>query len=102
MSEAQGAHEARGHWAGRPPGKAPRIDPGSQETCLRPPGRSALVERGGSHMKHRISGLAAVTLASALLAPAAGAAPVSVQLRIEGPTRTLFEGPVATDVRTFH
>lgn len=38
-----------------------------------------------------------------LIAPAvAQAAPVTVQLRIEGPTRTLFEGPVTTDVRTFH
>jgi hypothetical protein len=53
-------------------------------------------------MKFRFSGLAAVALASALLAPSAHAAPVSVQLRIEGPTRTLFEGPVTTDVRTFH
>ena len=34
-------------------------------------------------------------------APGALAAPVTVDLRIEGPTRTLFEGPVTTDVRTF-
>ncbi|HET6551582.1 MAG TPA: hypothetical protein VFG79_24150, partial [Solirubrobacter sp.] len=33
-------------------------------------------------------------------APAA-AAPVTVDLRIEGASRTLFEGPVTTDVRTF-
>src|SRR5262249_49546565 len=26
----------------------------------------------------------------------------TVNLRIEGPTRTVFEGPVTTDVRTFH
>jgi hypothetical protein len=38
-----------------------------------------------------------------LLSPAvAQAAPVTVQLRVEGPTRTFFEGPVTTDVRTFH
>ncbi len=41
-------------------------------------------------------------LAAALLLPApAGAAPVTVNLRIEGPTTTLFEGPVSTDVRPF-
>ena len=35
-------------------------------------------------------------------APSTLAAPVTVDLRIEGPSRTLFEGPVTTDVRTFH
>jgi hypothetical protein len=33
--------------------------------------------------------------------PPALAAPVTVDLRIEGATRTLFEGPVTTDVRQF-
>ena len=48
------------------------------------------------------AGLAAGLLSSALLAaPSAAAAPVTVDLRIEGPTRTLFEGPVTTDVRPF-
>ena len=38
-----------------------------------------------------------------LVSPAvAQAAPVTVQLRVEGPTTTVFEGPVTTDVRTFH
>ena len=38
-----------------------------------------------------------------LLSPAvAQAAPVTVELRVEGPTKTVFEGPVTTDVRTFH
>jgi hypothetical protein len=46
------------------------------------------------------AGLAGLVLATALAAPAA-AAPVTVDLRIEGPTRTLFEGPVTTDVRPF-
>lgn len=36
-----------------------------------------------------------------LMAAPAGAAPVTVQLRIEGASQTLFEGPVTTDVRTF-
>ncbi len=40
-----------------------------------------------------------LTLAAA---GSAVAAPVTVQLRIEGPATTLFEGPVTTDVRTFH
>lgn len=36
-----------------------------------------------------------------LVAAPAGASPVTVDLRIEGPSRTLFEAPVTTDVRTF-
>jgi hypothetical protein len=51
-------------------------------------------------MKLKLStGLAAGFLA--LAASPALAAPVTVNLRIEGPTRTLFEGPVTTDVRPF-
>lgn len=47
-----------------------------------------------------LSGLLA-GIALLIAAPSALAAPVTVDLRIEGPTRTLFEGPVTTDVRTF-
>jgi hypothetical protein len=43
-----------------------------------------------------VAGLIALSAAPAM------AAPVTVSLRIEGPTRTLFEGPVTTDVRPFH
>jgi hypothetical protein len=44
--------------------------------------------------------LAGLAAALSLSAPAAAvAAPVTVDLRIEGPTRTLYEGPVTTDVR---
>jgi hypothetical protein len=50
-------------------------------------------------MKRRLT---AGTVAGLLLLTApALAAPVTVDLRIEGPTRTLFEGPVTTDVRAF-
>jgi hypothetical protein len=49
----------------------------------------------------RSAGLAAGLLTLAVAAPAV-AAPVTVNLRIEGPTRTLFEDPVTVDVRTFH
>ena len=53
-------------------------------------------------MKIRSSaGLAAGLVVAALLPSTAAAAPVTVDLRIEGPTRTLFEGPVTTDVRQF-
>jgi hypothetical protein len=47
--------------------------------------------------------LLGLLLGSPLVLPAApaAAAPVTVQLRIEGPTRTLFEGPVTTDVAQF-
>jgi hypothetical protein len=52
-------------------------------------------------MHKLIAGLAA-GLVVLVAAPAALAAPVTVDLRIEGANRTLFEGPVTTDVRTFH
>jgi len=54
-------------------------------------------------VKHhrRLAGLAA-GLCCLVAAPAASAAPVTVNLRIEGPTRTLFEDPVTVDTRTFH
>jgi hypothetical protein len=48
-----------------------------------------------------LAGLAA-GLALLALPASAGAAPVTVQLRIEGPRHTLFESPVTTDVRQFH
>ena len=50
-------------------------------------------------MKVLVRGLSAALLSVAVLAPAAPAAPVTVDLRIEGPTRTVFEGSVTTDVR---
>jgi hypothetical protein len=52
-------------------------------------------------MKILFRGLTAAACATALLAAPAFAAPTTVDLRIEGPTRTLFEGQVTTDVRTF-
>lgn len=47
-------------------------------------------------MKTRIGALAALTAALAL-APAAYAAPTKVKVRVEGATKTLFEGKVTTD-----
>ncbi len=44
--------------------------------------------------------LAGTLLALALAAPAAVAAPVTVNLRIEGATSTLYEGPVTADAAT--
>ncbi|MBO9532320.1 MAG: hypothetical protein J7513_05010 [Solirubrobacteraceae bacterium] len=52
-------------------------------------------------MKNHLRLLAFTAAASALLPATAIAAPVTVTLRIEGPTSTIFEGPVTTDVRTF-
>jgi hypothetical protein len=54
-------------------------------------------------MKHRsTAGLAAGLLSAMLLQGSPAAAdPVTVQLRIEGATRTIFEGPVTTDTRSF-
>jgi hypothetical protein len=49
-------------------------------------------------MTNRIRGALPVALAIvAVAAPAAGAAPVSVNLRVEGPSSTIFDGPVTTD-----
>jgi hypothetical protein len=52
-------------------------------------------------LHRRLAGLLA-GLCCLVLAPPAVAAPVTVNLRIEGPTRTLFEDPVTVDTRTFH
>src|SRR4051794_33360339 len=52
-------------------------------------------------MLHRLAGLALAVLALLAFAGTAAAAPVTVNLRIEGPTATVFEGPVTTDVRPF-
>jgi hypothetical protein len=49
-------------------------------------------------MTYRIRGALPVALAiAAVAAPTAGAAPVSVNLRVEGATSTIFDGPVTTD-----
>ena len=51
-------------------------------------------------MTNRIRGALPVALAiAAVSAPSAGAAPVTVNLRVEGATGTIFEGPVTTDER---
>jgi hypothetical protein len=48
------------------------------------------------------AGLVAGLVSAALLPVApAGAAPVTVNLRVETATRTVFEGPITTDVRPF-
>src|SRR6188472_351816 len=53
-------------------------------------------------MQLRLTAGLAAGLALLALPAAAAAAPVTVQLRIEGLQHTLFEGPVTTDVRAFH
>src|SRR3954468_6921368 len=77
-------------------GKARDGRPGSQETCPDHKAHIALVERGG-FMLHRLAGLALAVLALLVSASVAAAAPVTVNLRIEGRAATLFEGPVTTD-----
>ena len=72
--------------------------PGSQETSLRPPSRTPSWKGVAHSMKLSLStGLAAGLLA--LAAAPALAAPVTVDLRVEGANATLFEGPVTTDTR---
>jgi hypothetical protein len=52
--------------------------------------------------RNRSTGLTAGLIVLGLIGAApAAAAPVTVDLRIEGADRTLFEGPVTVDVRTF-
>src|SRR3954464_15854011 len=48
-------------------------------------------------MKPRIGTLAVLTAALALAPAAAQAAPTKVKVRVEGATKTLFEGAVTTD-----
>ena len=50
----------------------------------------------------KLHSLAALLAALAVLATAATAlaAPVTVNLRVEGSSKTLFEGPVTTDAKT--
>jgi hypothetical protein len=50
----------------------------------------------------RSTGLVAGLLALAVAAPAHAAGPATVTLRVEGASRTIFEGPVATDAKTIH
>jgi hypothetical protein len=51
-------------------------------------------------MLHRLAGLALAVLALLVPASVAAAAPVTVNLRVEGSAGTLFEGPVTTDAKT--
>src|SRR3954452_17110469 len=89
------------HWtADGGPGRRGDGRPGSQETCPDRKLHIALVERGG-FMLHRLAGLALAVLALLVPASVAAATPVTVNLRIEGPASTVFEGPVTTDVRPF-
>lgn len=48
-------------------------------------------------MNKSIAALLAACILTVLAAPAAAAAPAEVEVRIEGKTETLFEGPVLTD-----
>ena len=97
---AHAAREGRIHWAATcGPGRSVRSarKPGDLPPTAKPRSPRG---RGGSQMHKFLSGLAA-GVALLIAAPGALAAPVTVDLRIEGPSRTLFEGPVTTDVRTF-
>src|SRR6476661_6640530 len=97
------ADRIRSHWHRDASREGADGRPGSQETSLRPQADTPS-RKGVAHvMKIRTgAGLAAGLLAAALLPPAAVAADqVTVNLRIEGPTKTLFEGPVSTGVRDF-
>jgi hypothetical protein len=54
------------------------------------------------HVSRRIPlALAGVLVSLLVLSASALAAPVTVNLRVEGSTKTLFEGPVTTEGRTF-
>src|SRR3954453_18231633 len=82
-------------------GKAQPGESGSQETCLRPSKPHDPSRKGEAPMP-KLHSLAAVLAASVALAAAAPsiAAPVTVNLRVEGSTQALYEGPVTTDGQT--
>ena len=85
----------------RRPGKAREGRPGSQETC---PDRQRLIRprgKGWPHAHRPVLGLLPAAAVPALPCRPPLAAPVTVDLRVEGPTKTLFEGPVTTDVAPF-
>ena len=73
-------------------GKARKGRPGSQETSLRPPSRKPSWKGVALLMKLRAAGLIA-GLVSLSAAATAVAAPVTVNLRVEGADRTLYEDP---------
>ena len=50
-----------------------------------------------SHRLRRSALSLALILAALVAAPAAHAFPVTVNLRVEGPNKTVFDGPVTTD-----
>src|SRR3954463_14265953 len=65
------------------------------------PGRPNRPSRKGGHMTNRIRGSLLTALAiAAVAAPAASAAPVTINLRVEGATHTIYDGPVTTDEHT--
>ena len=50
-----------------------------------------------SHRLRRTALSLALVIAALVAAPTALAVPVTVNLRVEGPSKTVFDGPVTTD-----
>src|SRR5918992_434230 len=73
---------------------------GAESEARRPgPGRSHTTLEERVAMTNQIRGAVPAALAIvAASAPVADAAPVTVDVRVEGATQTIFEGPVTTDV----
>src|SRR5277367_6558043 len=75
--------------------------PGSQETCRRPKAHKPSWKGVGS--MNALSRRMLLALAGAVISlvlafsASAVAAPITVNLRVEGSTKTLFEGPVSTE-----
>src|SRR3954465_5878841 len=94
-----GARRRSSHWtADGGPGRRGAVGPGAR----RPAPTARLISpswKGVALMLHRLAGLALAVLALLAFAGTAAAAPVTVNLRVEGATRTLFEGPVTTDAK---
>ena len=68
---------------------------------LAPVVRQTTLEERVAHMTNRIRGAPPVALAiAAVAAPTAAPLPVSVNLRVEGASSTIFDGPVTTDGHT--
>ena len=92
---------AASHWRAARAGKARKGRPGSQETCSDPKPKPSWKGVAPDMNPHRRSGLAAGILGLGLLAPAAAHAGVPVNLRIEGPTKTVFEDRIDVPVQAF-
>src|SRR3954451_24844391 len=89
------------HWSDHvAPGRRGQANPGARRPASGLKATRSLEERGGSMPKLQTFAALVAALAMLVLAGAATAAPVTVNLRVEGSTQTLFDGPITTDAKS--